>query len=53
MSKSKRKPTVILVKHFRNFPDKLIYRGNLKRAKRMIPPSKREQYEIRFLKPQR
>jgi len=38
----------VLVKKFHNFPDKIIYRGTLKKCKKMIPPSKKDQFEIRL-----
>lgn len=37
---------VILVKKFKNFEDKIIYRGTLRKAKKRIPLSKKDQYEI-------
>jgi predicted ATPase len=40
---------VVLIKKFDDFEDKVIYRGPLRKAKRMIPPSKASQYEIVFL----
>lgn len=40
---------VILIKRFTEFEDKEIYRGTLRKAKRMIPPSKADQYKIVFL----
>ena len=48
--KQKIKPTVKLVKMFSSYPDKVIYRGSLKKAKSMIPPSKKEQFRIDFIK---
>lgn len=39
----------ILVKKFSDFPDKVIYQGTLRKAKTMIPPSKKDQYEIKFV----
>jgi len=39
----------ILVKKFHEYPDKVIYQGTLRRAKDMIPPSKKDQYEIKFI----
>lgn len=47
--KDKRKQ-VILVKKFKNYEDKIIYRGTLRMAKKRIPPSKEDQYEIIFIK---
>ena len=41
---------VILVKKFANYEDKIIYRGTLRKANKLIPPSKRDQYEILFIK---
>jgi hypothetical protein len=41
---------VILVKKFKNFEDKIVYRGTLRKAKKLIPPSKKSQYEIYFIK---
>lgn len=46
----KQKPTVKLVKMFRNYPEKVIYTGNLKEAKKRIPPSKKEQFRIDFFR---
>lgn len=48
--KQKPKATVRLVKMFRDYPDKVIYRGNLKGAKEMIPPSKKAQFRIEFFR---
>ena len=39
----------ILIKKFHEYPDKVIYQGTLRRAKDMIPPSKKDQYEIKFI----
>ncbi len=50
MSKKERRQTVTLIKHFREFPDKIIYQGTLREAKRRIPPSKKEQYSLVFKK---
>ena len=50
MGKKKPKATVKLVKMFRDYPDKVIYRGTLKEAKRRIPPSKKEQFRIEFFR---
>ena len=38
----------ILIKKFKEYPDKIIYQGTLRKAKAMIPPSKKDQYEIQF-----
>jgi hypothetical protein len=48
--RQKPKATVNLVKMFRDYPDKVIYRGTLKEAKRRIPPSKKEQFRIDFFR---
>jgi len=40
---------VILVKKFKKFEDKIIYRGTLRKAKKKIPPGKKDQYEIHFI----
>jgi len=40
--------TAALVKKFRGYPDKVIYRGTLKGCKKRIPPSKKDQFEIRL-----
>lgn len=40
---------VILIKKFKNYEDKIIYRGTLRMAKKLIPPSKKDQYEIQFI----
>lgn len=48
--KQKIKATVKLVKMFSDYPDKVIYTGNLKRAKSMIPVSKKEQFRIDFFR---
>ena len=51
MGKKQKPPaTVRLVKMFRDYPDKVIYRGTLRRAKDMIPPSKKEQFRIEFFR---
>lgn len=39
----------ILIKKFTEYPDKIIYRGTLRKAKEMIPPSKKDQFEIQFV----
>lgn len=41
---------VILIKKFENYEDKIIYRGTFRKAKKRIPPSKKDQYEILFIK---
>ena len=46
MSKKERRKTVTLIKHFKEYPDKIIYQGTLRKAKTMIPLSKKEQYSI-------
>jgi hypothetical protein len=38
----------ILIKHFEDYPDKVIYRGTLREAKKRIPPSKKGQFTIQF-----
>lgn len=48
VKQGKRRP-VILIKRFTDFEDKIIYRGTLRKAERMIPPSKAKQYRIVFL----
>jgi len=35
-----------LIKMFRAHEDKVVYIGNLKRCKKKIPPSKKNQYKI-------
>ena len=40
---------VILIKKF-SYGEKVIYRGILRKAERMIPPSKKKQYKIVVLK---
>lgn len=42
--------TCTLIKKFRDYPDKIIYQGTLRGAKKRIPPSKKDQYEIQFKK---
>ena len=42
---------VILIKRFKNYEDKIIYRGTQRKARKLIPPSKKDQYEIIFIKP--
>ena len=44
------KNNCILIKKFRSFPDKVIYRGTLKGAKKRIKPSQKDRFEIRFIK---
>lgn len=44
----KRRP-VVLIKRFTEFEDKEIYRGTLRKAEKLIPPSKADQYRIVFL----
>ena len=46
----KENKTATLIKKFKDYPDKIIYQGTLKGAKRRIPPSKKDQYEIQFKK---
>lgn len=41
---------VILIKKFTGFEDKVIYRGTYRKAQKLIPPSKKDQYEIVFIK---
>lgn len=41
---------VILIKKFENYENKIIYQGTYRKAKKMIPPSKKDQYEILFIK---
>ena len=48
--KQKIRSTVKLVKMFTEYPDKVIYTGNLKKAKSMIPESKKEQFRIDFFR---
>lgn len=50
MSKKERRKTVTLIKHFKNWPDKIIYQGTLRKAKNMIPPSKKNQFSIDYKK---
>ncbi len=50
MGKKKLKATVKLVKMFHDYPDKVVYTGTLKKAKSMIPPSKKEQFRIDFFR---
>lgn len=45
-----KKKTCTLVKKYSNFPDKVVYRGTLRGAKKRIPPSRKDQYEIIFTK---
>ena len=45
---SKRRP-VLLIKRFAEFEDKVIYQGTLRKAERLIPPSKVDQYKIVFM----
>jgi len=40
---------VVLIKMFTGFEDKEVYRGTLRKAKKLIPPSKADQYRIDFL----
>ena len=47
MEKNKNK-TCVLIKKFRGYPDKVIYEGTLRGAKKRIPPSKKAQYKIIF-----
>lgn len=46
----KRKATVKLVKMYSDYPDKVIYTGNLKEAKKRIPESKKDQFRIDFFR---
>lgn len=48
MSKGGKRKCVLL-KIFRNYPNKVIYRGTLRGAKKRVPKSKRGQYEIHFI----
>jgi len=41
---------VILIKRFKNYEDKIVYRGTYRKAQKLIPPSKKDQYEIIFIK---
>lgn len=41
---------VILIKKFKKYENKIIYRGTLRKAKKLIPPSKKDQYEIILIK---
>lgn len=47
--KKDRKRLVVLIKKFDDYPDKEIYRGTLRKAKCLIPPSKKDQYKIVYL----
>ena len=49
MGSKKEKGRCVLVKLFRDYPEKEIYHGTLKGAKKRIPPSKKDQFEIRFV----
>ena len=40
---------VLLIKKF-SYGEKVIYKGILRKAQRMIPPSKKDQYKIIVLK---
>jgi len=42
--------TCTLIKKFKGWPDKIIYQGTLRGAKKRIPPSKKDQYQITFKK---
>lgn len=42
--------TCTLIKKFKDWPDKIVYQGTLKGAKKRIPPSKKDQYQITFKK---
>jgi len=46
----KENKTCTLIKKFKEWPDKIIYQGTLKGAKRRIPTSKKDQYQIIFKK---
>ena len=50
--KSKRRQ-VVLIKKFTGFEDKVIYKGTYRKAKKLIPPSKKDQYKILFIKSQK
>ena len=41
---------VILIKKFKKYEDKIIYQGTLRKAEKLIPPSKKDQYEIKEVK---
>ena len=41
---------VILIKKFKKYEDKIIYKGTRRKANKLIPPSKKDQYEIREVK---
>lgn len=45
----KNKGRCVLIKKFLDYPEKEIYQGTLKGAKKRIPPSKKDQFEIRFV----
>ena len=45
-----RRRRVILIKKFEKYENKIIYKGTHRKAKKLIPPSKKDQYEIIFIK---
>ena len=46
---NKHKKKASLIKVFNGYPDKVIYRGTLKEAKKRIPPSKKDQFRVEFI----
>lgn len=40
--------TATLIKMFDDYPDKIVYQGTLRGAKKRIPPSKKDQFRIEF-----
>lgn len=48
-SEQGKKRPVVLIKRFTEFEDKVVYRGTFRKAEKLIPPSKADQYRIIFL----
>ena len=49
MKKTNGNRKAVLTKHFRDYPDKVIYKGTLKGCKKRIPESKKDQFTISFI----
>jgi len=48
-AKNKKRQKCKVIKHFDGWPDKVVYTGTLREAKRRIPVSKKDQFSIEFI----